>query len=50
MHDEKLRVVLGKNARICAEEKFDRNNSYKILIDAILNEDDEDDKLQKNTK
>ena len=50
MHDDDLRVVLGKNARICAEEKFDRNTSYKLLTNAILNEDDGDGELQRNTK
>lgn len=50
MHDDDLRVVLGKNARICAEEKFDRNTSYKLLTNAILNEDGGDGELQRNTK
>ena len=30
------RVRLGKNARRCAEERFDRKNSYQELIDVIL--------------
>ena len=50
IHDDDLRVVLGKNARICAEEKFDRNTSYKLLTNAILNEDGGDGELQRNTK
>ena len=30
------RVRMGKNARRCAEERFDRKNSYQELIDVIL--------------
>lgn len=31
-----LRQEMGLNARRCAEEKFDRRNTYKELIEAIL--------------
>ena len=31
-----LRQEMGKNARQCAEEKFDRKNSYKELLETIL--------------
>ncbi|NLV35135.1 MAG: glycosyltransferase family 4 protein, partial [Clostridiaceae bacterium] len=34
--DENLRKEMGANARRCAEEKFDRKNSYKALISEIL--------------
>lgn len=30
--DETLRKQMGRNARRCAEEKFDRKTSYKALI------------------
>lgn len=30
--DEELRKQMGANARRCAEEKFDRRNSYNILL------------------
>lgn len=30
-----LREKLGKNARRCAEERFDRENTYRLLIEAI---------------
>lgn len=33
--DEELRTEMGKNARKLAEEKFDRRNSYKELINRI---------------
>ena len=33
--DENLRKSMGKNARRCAEEKFDREKSYKKLIRCI---------------
>ena len=36
IENKKLRLMMGKNARKCAEEKFDRKNSYKELIDCIL--------------
>lgn len=44
---EKLRMLLddpelcrkmGENARRCAEERFDRRNTYPILVDAIVGE------------
>lgn len=35
IEDEQLRFKMGKNARRCAEEKFDRQNSYKEIIHAI---------------
>ena len=34
--DDKLRMEMGKNARKCAEEKFDRQNSYNKLISLII--------------
>ena len=34
--DKALRQKMGRNARQCAEEKFDRRNSYKELLEAIL--------------
>lgn len=36
IEDKKLRFEMGNNARRCAEEKFDRQNSYKEIIDVIL--------------
>ena len=30
-----LRLEMGLHARKCAEEKFDRESSYKLLIDVI---------------
>lgn len=30
-----LRIKMGKNARRCAEEKFDRKNTYKKIVDLI---------------
>lgn len=35
--DEKLRKQMGKNARKCAEERFDRISTYKELLDSIYN-------------
>ena len=35
IENEILRVKMGKNARRCAEEKFDRRNSYKEIIKCI---------------
>lgn len=35
--DEKLRLTMGKNARCCAEEKFDRKNTYSKIYDLIVN-------------
>ena len=34
--DESLRKQMGENARRCAEEKFDRRNTYKLLEEQIL--------------
>lgn len=34
--NEQLRLLMGKNARKCAEEKFDRQNSYQELILTVL--------------
>lgn len=31
-----LRLIMGRNARKCAEEKFDRKNSYETIVGAIL--------------
>lgn len=36
IRDEALRVEMGKNARRCAEERFDRKNSYGEIIDCIV--------------
>ena len=36
IQDQNLRVEMGKNARRCAEEKFDRQNSYSELINTML--------------
>ena len=36
--DEELRKEMGANARCCAEEKFDRKNSYEALLAEILGE------------
>lgn len=36
MCDEELRKQMGANARRCAEEKFDRKNSYEALFSEIL--------------
>ena len=33
--DSEMRARMGKNARRCAEEKFDRKNSYKALVEEI---------------
>ncbi len=33
--DSNLRMNFGKNARICAEEKFDRNITYKKMIQSV---------------
>ena len=30
--NKELRMKMGKNARICAEEQFDRRNSYKTIL------------------
>ncbi len=36
IQNNELRIAYGKNARKCAEEKFDRKNSYRKIIEAIL--------------
>ena len=33
---QQLRKEMGKGARKCAEERFDRRNTYKTLTSAIL--------------
>lgn len=38
VYDEGLRYRMGKNARKCAEEKFDRATTYSLLEDEILRE------------
>lgn len=35
MDDKDLRIEMGKNARRCAEEKFDRGMTYKKLVEVI---------------
>ena len=40
VEDKKLRLKMGKNARRCAEEKFDRNRTYFLLKNAILQSGD----------
>lgn len=35
MQDDGLRVQMGKNARRCAEEKFDRARTYPLLVDTV---------------
>ncbi|MDD6647454.1 MAG: glycosyltransferase family 4 protein [Firmicutes bacterium] len=37
IHDKKLRIEMGKNARRCAEERFDRETSYMEIINCINN-------------
>ena len=37
--DEKLRNEMGRNARRCAEEKFDRASTYHLLCRQILGMD-----------
>lgn len=37
MQDESLRNELGKNARKCAEEKFDRAKTYQNLVEVVKN-------------
>lgn len=34
--DNNLRIEMGQNARRCAEEKFDRKNSYVEIMDCII--------------
>ncbi len=35
MNDSELRISMGKNARRCAEEKFDRENTYQEIYSLI---------------
>ncbi len=35
INSEKLRISMGKNARLCAEEKFDRDVTYQAIVDVI---------------
>lgn len=35
MNDSELRSKMGQNARKCAEERFDRKNTYKALVRTI---------------
>lgn len=35
MENEKLRLEMGKNARRCAEERFDRTKTYKELVKGV---------------
>lgn len=37
IRDEALRLEMGRNARRCAEEKFDRKNTYKALLKVVEN-------------
>lgn len=36
IENKELRIKMGKNARRCAEEKFDRKNSYLELIKCVI--------------
>ena len=36
IEDKKLRLAMGKHARRCAEEKFDRSRTYSLLKNIIL--------------
>lgn len=38
INDPCLREIMGRNARRCAEELFDRHLTYKNLCDAIIND------------
>lgn len=33
--NEEMRKYMGKNARLCAEKKFNRDNTYKLIIEEI---------------
>lgn len=39
IQDEKTRIMMGKNARKCAIEKFDRDTTYLELIETICKRD-----------
>lgn len=45
INDKKLRVEMGKNNRILAEEKFDRKKTYKEIYELVV---DNDRKNKKN--
>ena len=36
IENKELRIEMGKKARCCAEEKFDRKNSYVELVKCIV--------------
>lgn len=36
VNDAELRKTMGKNARRCAQEKFDRATSYNLLVEQIM--------------
>ena len=36
VYDESMRERMGRNARRCAEERFDRKQTYQLLINEIL--------------
>lgn len=36
IQDESLRILMGKNARRCAKERFDREYSYKEILELII--------------
>lgn len=36
MNGSVLRKGVGANGRRCTEERFDRNNSYQALVDAVI--------------
>ena len=38
INNKELRLKMGKNARRCAEERFDRSHTYKKLCSIILND------------
>lgn len=40
IEDDALRLKMGKNARKCAEEKFDRSYSYKSLLKTVGDDND----------
>lgn len=35
INDKELRLTMGKNARRCAEEKFDRSNTYRKVMNCL---------------
>ena len=36
INDAELKIKMGKNARKCAQEKFDRENTYQEIVDLII--------------